>query len=96
LTKKCVLTSLPQLIDRLVVHDHKLLVDYSDSGEFAFLYHRMRSLNVLSDPKNQLVVDVGANDGLLSSNSFNFVQLGWSAVLVDPVEAQVCTLYWPV
>ena len=28
-------------------------------------------------------VDIGANDGFLSSNSFNFIQWGWDAVLVD-------------
>jgi hypothetical protein len=31
-----------------------------------------------------LVVDVGANDGFLSSNSFNLVAVGWSAVLIEP------------
>ena len=31
-----------------------------------------------------LVVDVGANDGFLSSNSYNLVRWGWSSVLVEP------------
>ena len=31
-----------------------------------------------------LVMDVGANDGFLSSNSFNLVRWGWSSVLVEP------------
>ena len=34
--------------------------------------------------EERLVVDVGANDGFLSSNSYNLVRWGWSAVLVEP------------
>ena len=32
----------------------------------------------------QFIVDVGANDGLLHSNSYFFVQRGWKAILVEP------------
>lgn len=37
----------------------------------------------------RFVVDIGANDGLLSSNSFNLASLGWSTVLVEPNPEQV-------
>jgi hypothetical protein len=40
-------------------------------------------------PFSRLVVDIGANDGLLSSNSFNLAQLGWSTVLVEPNPSQL-------
>ncbi|PVD31464.1 hypothetical protein C0Q70_06876 [Pomacea canaliculata] len=36
-----------------------------------------------------LIVDIGANDGLMSSNSFNFIQLGWNATLVEPQVAEL-------
>ena len=29
-------------------------------------------------------MDIGANDGFLSSNSYLLVQLGWSTVLIEP------------
>lgn len=35
------------------------------------------------------VVDIGANDGFLSSNSFNLAQLGWSTVLIEPNPEQM-------
>ena len=34
-------------------------------------------------------MDIGANDGLLSSNSFNLASLGWSTVLVEPNPEQL-------
>lgn len=37
----------------------------------------------------KLVVDVGANDGILSSNSFNFIELGWNATLIEPIASQL-------
>ena len=40
-------------------------------------------------PFSRIVVDVGANDGFLSSNSFNLAALGWSTVLVEPNPSQV-------
>ncbi|CAD5118314.1 unnamed protein product [Dimorphilus gyrociliatus] len=38
---------------------------------------------------NKLVIDVGANDGILSSNSFNFIELGWNATLIEPITSQL-------
>ena len=61
-------------------------IDMSHAGEIGFIYRRIQS----SDFKfPRLVVDIGANDGLLSSNSFNLIQLGWSAILVEPVPSQM-------
>lgn len=60
--------------------------DMSNAGEIGFIYRRIQS----SDFKfTRLVVDIGANDGLISSNSFNLIQLGWSAILVEPVPSQM-------
>lgn len=60
--------------------------DMSNAGEIGFIYRRIQS----GDFKfTRLVVDIGANDGLISSNSFNLIQLGWSAILVEPVPSQM-------
>jgi hypothetical protein len=40
-------------------------------------------------PFATLVVDIGANDGFLSSNSYNLAQWGWSTVLVEPNPAML-------
>ena len=34
-------------------------------------------------PKNTVVVDMGAFDGLLGSNSYNLIRGGWSGLLVE-------------
>lgn len=67
-------------------------IDVSHSGEATFLYGRFQK--VLAHVKKKsakkelgfapLVVDVGANDGFLSSNSYNLVRWGWSSVLIEP------------
>lgn len=62
-------------------------VDVSHSGESLYLYRRM-SRRRMSMYK-PLVVDIGANDGFLSSNSFNFIQWGWDAILVEPQATQL-------
>lgn len=41
-------------------------------------------LRVLDGIENGLVVDVGAYDGLTYSNSRRLIELGWSAVLIEP------------
>jgi len=33
------------------------------------------------------IIDVGANDGVTVSNSFEFVKLGWRAILIEPAPA---------
>ncbi|GAB1602692.1 uncharacterized protein LOC115213411 [Argonauta hians] len=61
-------------------------IDMSDAGEFSFIYRRIQSSQ---SNITRLIIDIGANDGLISSNSFNFIQLGWSAILVEPVPSQM-------
>ncbi|XP_061197809.1 uncharacterized protein LOC133205931 [Saccostrea echinata] len=61
-------------------------IDVSHSGEFLYIYKHILARRHF--PYARLVVDIGANDGLLSSNSFNFIQMGWSALLVEPQASQ--------
>ena len=62
-------------------------IDVSDSGEALYIYRHL--LQKKSFPYTKLVVDIGANDGLMSSNSFNFIQWGWDAILVEPQFDQI-------
>ncbi|XP_050408568.1 uncharacterized protein LOC126823648 isoform X2 [Patella vulgata] len=57
-------------------------IDFSQNREASLLIKRINSRR--NFPYKRLIVDIGANDGLVSSNSFNFIQWGWSAVLVEP------------
>ena len=70
-------------------------VDVSRSGEATFVYGRFqKALAHVAHSRSgassedlgfaPVVVDVGANDGFLSSNSYNLVRWGWSSVLVEP------------
>ena len=62
-------------------------LDVSHSGEALYIYKRI--LNRPSFSAKLLIVDIGANDGLLSSNSFNFIQWGWDAILVEPQKKEL-------
>ncbi|CAC5387423.1 unnamed protein product [Mytilus coruscus] len=64
-----------------------LRLDTSHSGEFLYLYRKILSRRRF--PYSKLIVDIGANDGFLSSNSFNFIQHGWNAILVEPLSEQL-------
>ncbi|XP_005106555.1 uncharacterized protein LOC101862211 [Aplysia californica] len=64
-------------------------IDVSHSKESTYIYQRI--LQRKSFPYHFLIVDIGANDGFLSSNSFNFIQWGWDAVLVDPQSTEIVT-----
>lgn len=61
-------------------------IDVSHSGEFLYIYRHILARR--NFPYARLVIDIGANDGLLSSNSFNFIQMGWSGLLVEPQASQ--------
>lgn len=68
----------------------RLLGDTSQHGEYLV----MRKL--LDDTVPPLLVDVGANNGIRHSNSYPFIQMGWSAVLIEPnpqVFLELQTLY---
>ncbi|GMH42308.1 hypothetical protein BSKO_10227 [Bryopsis sp. KO-2023] len=41
----------------------------------------------------RMVVDFGAFDGVIASNSYNFLELGWRALLVEPTPAAFKTLH---
>lgn len=62
-----------------------MAMDVSSAGEALFLIRRIRGRGKsFFTNYSRLIVDIGANDGLLSSNSFNLIQLGWDAILVEP------------
>lgn len=51
---------------------------YAQYGEEDFLN------KIFPNKKNGLVVDIGAADGIRFSNSRYLIELGWSAILVEP------------
>ncbi|KAK7462104.1 hypothetical protein BaRGS_00038476 [Batillaria attramentaria] len=60
-------------------------LDVSSSGESAYLHRRIVARGrAFTDKYRNIIIDIGANDGLMSSNSFNFIQWGWNAILVEP------------
>ncbi len=64
---------LKHLLRYLVTHDTTW------HGEFAALWPLLRECGA-----GRLVVDVGANDGFYSSNSYPFIKRGWQAILIEP------------
>lgn len=64
-------------------------IDVSSSGETLYILERIKNLERNRTNWQKLVVDIGANDGLLSSNSYNFIRWGWSAILVEPQSYQL-------
>eukprot|EP01125_Pyxidicula_operculata_P011888 TRINITY_DN388_c5_g1_i2.p1 TRINITY_DN388_c5_g1~~TRINITY_DN388_c5_g1_i2.p1 ORF type:complete len:301 (-),score=34.00 TRINITY_DN388_c5_g1_i2:46-948(-) len=72
----------------------QFMLDVSGDMEFTYLYKHMlahKSVD-LSKPSSQLVVDIGAHDCVTQSNSYNFLQMGWSGVLVEagPKKYEMC------
>lgn len=67
----------------------KLGIDVSSSGEVLYIAQRIQNLESNRTNWKKLVIDIGANDGLLSSNSYNFIRWGWDAVLVEPQNSQL-------
>jgi FkbM family methyltransferase len=61
----------------------RLLVDVSSRGQITAVLSHMRRQPPLPE-EHHLVIDVGANDGFQGSHSFNLIQLGWLAALVEP------------
>ena len=51
------------------------------------LIEKLQTENVIP-----LVIDIGANDGFLSSNSYNVIRMGWNAVLIEPYDKNYRTL----
>jgi FkbM family methyltransferase len=61
------------------------LIDVSDRSTIRWLYQKHLRQRLGSGSRRPLVIDLGANDGFIGSMSLNFVQLGWDAILVEPV-----------
>jgi FkbM family methyltransferase len=63
-----------------------MMKSHSQHGEDVRIYE------LLKLPHSKYIVDVGANDGFSWSNSFAFVNLGFSALLIEPMKkyAQFC------
>ncbi|GFS09818.1 glycosyl transferase, group 1 [Elysia marginata] len=77
--------------DRTMKDISFLGLDVSHSKEATYIYNRILSRKEF--PYHFFIVDIGANDGFLSSNSFNFIQWGWDAVLVDPQGLELQTAW---
>lgn len=94
------MSAIAQVVDRVMLHDfatptngerrldakplYGLVLDVSHSGEAGLVLKRVAQRPPKDRGYAPIVVDVGANDGVLSSNSYNLVQTGWSSVLVEP------------
>ena len=61
----------------------RLLIDVSSRGQITAVLAHMHRQPPLPE-KQRLVIDIGANDGFQGSHSFNLIQLGWMAALVEP------------
>jgi len=65
----------------------RTLWDVSDACTVRWLWERHLRLRVAKGhARHPLILDLGANDGLVGSMSLNLIQLGWDAVLVEPME----------
>jgi FkbM family methyltransferase len=61
------------------------LIDVSDRSTIRWLYQKHLRQRLGAGSRRPLVIDLGANDGFIGSMSLNFVQLGWDAILVEPL-----------
>lgn len=61
----------------------RLLIDVSSKGQITAILTHMHQQPPLAEEQH-LVIDIGANDGFQGSHSFNLIQLGWMAALVEP------------
>ena len=61
----------------------QLLIDVSSKGQITAILTHMHQQPPLPE-EHHLVIDIGANDGFQGSHSFNLIQLGWMAALVEP------------
>lgn len=62
---------------------HQFIVDVSGGGQITSVLKHMYSRTPLRK-EQRLVLDIGANDGVQGSHSFNLIQLGWMGALVEP------------
>jgi FkbM family methyltransferase len=71
------------LAQHLQLKSKVLQFDPSDGRTVKWLYEHLLAGRELP-PGQWLVIDIGAHDGFLSSNSYNLIGLGWNAILVEP------------
>ncbi len=71
------------LAQHLLFKKKVLQLDPSDCLTVKWVYqHLLDGQNL--QPDKATVIDIGANDGFLSSNSYSLISLGWNAILVEP------------
>ena len=61
----------------------RFLVHVSSRGQITAVLTHMHRQPPLKEVQ-RLVIDIGANDGFQGSHSFNLIQLGWTAALIEP------------
>lgn len=61
----------------------RFLIDVSSRGQMTTILSHMHEQPPLRE-EHRLVIDIGANDGFQGSHSFNLIQLGWMAALIEP------------
>jgi FkbM family methyltransferase len=64
----------------------KRMKDYSQNGEQKVILNYFGGEEKIRGLRNMTLLDCGANDGVLLSNSRALIELGWNAVLVEPAE----------
>jgi FkbM family methyltransferase len=76
------------LIDPLNVSNSKqIIADVSESKEFSYLMNYY--INNRDTKYENFIVDVGGFDGISFSNSFNFFQIGFSGLIVEPLPENI-------
>lgn len=61
------------------------IIDVSDRQTIKWLHQHCLQRLLPVAGRTPLVIDLGANDGFIGSMSLNLVQLGWNAILVEPL-----------
>jgi len=62
-----------------------LVVDVTSYGEFPIIWNRLfRTGRLPKSPSEGVAVEIGGGSGILGSQIFNFVQLGWRGLVVEP------------
>jgi len=61
----------------------RFLIDVSSRGQITAVLAHMHRQPPLSED-GRPVIKIGANDGFQGSHSFNLIQLGWMAALIEP------------
>ena len=73
------------LAQHLLFKNKVLQFDPSDCLTVKWIYQHLLDGQDIK-PDKAMVIDIGANDGFLSSNSYNFIRSGWNAILVEPYQ----------